>query len=133
MAEPEGYERMFVDEGPPMAALLYQALKLGLFPDYVARLLALFPTNDVPLPASPIKSPFTNTKSSDESLIEPLSPRELEVLQLIASGASNEDIAANLVIAPTTAKKHVSNILQKLGVENRTQAVARGRSLGLCQ
>ena len=55
------------------------------------------------------------------------------VLAGCAPGASNEDIAENLVIAPTTAKKHVSNILQKLDVENRTQAVARGRSLGLCQ
>ena len=51
----------------------------------------------------------------------------------MASGTTNEDIAENLIIAPTTAKKHVSIILQKLGVANRTQAVARGRNLGLCQ
>ena len=133
MAEPEGYLRTFVDAGHPMAALLYQVLALGLFPEYVARLLSLVPTDEGTRPVSSTQSIVTNTQPADESLIQPLSQRELEVLQLMASGASNEDIAAKLVIANTTAKKHVSNILQKLGVANRTQAVARGRSLGLCQ
>lgn len=131
MAEPEGYLRTFVDAGKPMATLLYRALTRGLFPEYVARLLALFPANDkTSSPPKEIRS--LNTKATEEAVIEPLSQREVEVLQLMASGTSNEEIAAKLIIAPTTAKKHVSNILRKLDVENRTQAVVRGRDLGLC-
>lgn len=133
MAKPEGYLRIFVDAGQPMATLLYQVLRLGQYPDYVPGLLALFPTNDEVITASLGKSTSTNIKPADESLIEPLTEREIEVLQLMASGSSNEEIAGKLVIAPTTAKKHVSNILHKLGADNRTQAVVRGRSLGLCQ
>jgi LuxR family transcriptional regulator, maltose regulon positive regulatory protein len=66
-----------------------------------------------------------------QPLIEPLSDRELEVLQLMATGASNQDIAEALVIAVNTVKRHARNIFDKLGVENRTQAVARARALGL--
>jgi LuxR family transcriptional regulator, maltose regulon positive regulatory protein len=86
-------------------------------------LLASFPALDregQPAPHSPAL-PFG----------EALSERELEVLHLLASGATNQEIAAKLSIAPTTAKKHVSNVLGKLGVHNRTQAVSRGRDLGL--
>ena len=132
IAEPEGYLRTFVDVGQPMAILLYQALTRGFFHEYVARLLALFPTKDVNIPASSSDPKFIDARTHDESLIEPLSQRELEVLQLIANGATNEEIAEKLVIATTTAKKHVSNILHKLSADNRTQAVARGRNLGLC-
>jgi LuxR family maltose regulon positive regulatory protein len=63
-------------------------------------------------------------------LVEPLSERELEVLRLIADGLSNRDIAAELIVAVTTVKKHASNIYGKLGVRSRTEAVARARDLG---
>src|SRR6266498_1181452 len=122
-AEPEGYIRTFVDEGRPMAALLHRALSRGVTADYTARLLAAFPAVDQgtqPSPA-PVTFPFN----------EPLSERELEVLRLLASGASNQEIAEELSIALTTARKHVSNIIGKLGVTNRTQAVSRGRDFGL--
>jgi LuxR family maltose regulon positive regulatory protein len=66
-----------------------------------------------------------------QPLVDPLSERELEVLQLIAAGASNEEIAEQLVIAIGTVKRHVSNILGKLAVSNRTQAVARAHAIGL--
>ncbi len=79
------------------------------------------------MPSQPASLPL----SEPGSLVEPLSERELEVLRLLASGASNQEIASHLSIAVTTAKKHVSNILGKLGVNNRTQAVSRGRDLGL--
>jgi ATP/maltotriose-dependent transcriptional regulator MalT len=69
----------------------------------------------------------------NEPLVERLSGRELEVLQVMASGASNQEIAEAMIIAVTTAKKHVSNIIRKLGVNNRTQAVSKGRNLGLCE
>lgn len=68
----------------------------------------------------------------DHAPIEPLSPREREVLQLMAHGASNRTLARDLVISPATVKKHVSNILRKVGARNRTEAVRHGRRLGLC-
>jgi LuxR family transcriptional regulator, maltose regulon positive regulatory protein len=121
-AEPEGYVRTFVDEGRPMAALLHEAAARGITPDYTRQLLAAFAAGDAPTAS---RLPQT------VALIEPLSERELEVLRLVASGASNQDIAAQLSIALTTAKKHISNILHKLGAGNRTEVVARGRDLGL--
>jgi DNA-binding NarL/FixJ family response regulator len=105
-----------------MAALLHQAAARGIAPDYTRKLLAAFPSGD--------GQPGTSTPGTDAA-IEPLSERELEVLRLVASGASNRDIAAELSIALTTAKKHVSNILHKLGAINRTEVVTRGRDLGL--
>jgi LuxR family maltose regulon positive regulatory protein len=122
-AEPEGYIRTFVDEGRPMAALLHRALARGVTVDYTARLLAAFPSVDQAVESfpHPVSFPFN----------EPLSERELEVLRLLATGASNQEIAEKLSIALTTARKHVSNLIGKLGVNNRTQAVSRGRDLGL--
>ena len=64
-------------------------------------------------------------------LLDPLSMRELEVLHLIAIGDSNYEIAEQLVVAVSTVKRHVSNIFSKLGVTNRTQAVARAREFGI--
>ncbi len=64
-------------------------------------------------------------------LLDPLSQRELEVLQLLAGGASNQEIATALVVAPGTVKLHMSHILSKLGVKSRTQAILRARDLGL--
>ncbi len=122
-AEPEGYIRTFVDEGKPMAALLHSALSRGVTPDYTSRLLASFPSVGRGVEAS--SQPVTFSFNA------PLSERELEVLRLLATGASNEEIAGELSIALTTARKHVSNIIGKLGVNNRTQAVSRGRDLGL--
>jgi len=122
-AEPEGYIRTFVDEGRPMAALLHRALSRGVSADYTTRILAAFPFVDQAIQPSPAPVPA--------SFNEPLSERELEVLRLLASGASNQEIAEELSIALTTARKHVSNIIGKLGVTNRTQAVSRGRDLGL--
>ena len=62
---------------------------------------------------------------------EPLSERELEVLRLLEQGASNQEIAKDLMLALSTVKSHVRNILSKLGASNRTQAVKRARTLGL--
>ncbi len=69
--------------------------------------------------------------SAEQLLLDPLSQRELEVLQLLAGGASNQEIATTLVVAPGTVKLHVSHILSKLGVNNRTRAILRARDLGL--
>jgi len=78
-----------------------------------------------------LAAPFFRSKEphsrSSQPLVDPLSVRELEVLHLIANGDSNFEIAEQLVLAVSTVKRHVSNIFSKLGVVNRTQAVARAR------
>jgi LuxR family maltose regulon positive regulatory protein len=123
LAEPEGYQRTFVDEGEPMAKLLYQAVTSEVSPVYAGRLLGVL-TEESQSVRSPGNSP-------EEGLIEALSERELEVLQWIAAGLSNSEIAGRLYISLSTVKGHTAKIFGKLGVKNRTQAVAQARSLGL--
>lgn len=113
LAEPEKFVRVFIDQGPPMAALLRTASTQGHSPEYVRHLLEAFGEN----PAQP------------EAVLDPLSERELEVLQLVAQGLTNVEIAAELVIAHSTVKSHINRIYSKLGVGTRTQAVARARQL----
>jgi LuxR family maltose regulon positive regulatory protein len=125
LAEPEGYVRIFVDEGPPMARLLYEGLSRGIAPDYVRRLLAAFPD------AEPEQRDASDTQIPEPDLIEPLSDRELEVLALLAEGLTNREIASRLYLALNTVKSHARNIYGKLGVHNRTQAIARAQALGL--
>ena len=124
LAEPGGFIRIFVDEGVPMARLLYEALARGVRPSYVRQLLAVFPTEAAGRVAPPISS------GPRIRLAEPLSRRELEVLPLIAEGLTNQEIAARLYLSLHTVKAHARNIYAKLGVSSRTQAVARGRALG---
>jgi len=69
--------------------------------------------------------------SAPQPLAEPISEREIEVLRLLAAGASNQEIADRLIVALNTVKRHVSNIMGKLGAENRAQAVIKARQLGL--
>jgi LuxR family maltose regulon positive regulatory protein len=125
IGEPEGYVRIFVDEGPPMARLLYEGLSRGIAPDYVRRLLAAFPV-DEPEQTDPSKSQVPKSE-----LVEPLSEREIEVLQLIAEGLTNPEIAARLYLSLNTVKVHTRNIYGKLGVNNRTQAGTRAKALGI--
>jgi LuxR family maltose regulon positive regulatory protein len=123
MAEPEGYQRTFVDEGGPMARLLYQAVAQGISPLYAGKLLRVL--------SNERSSRASSQKSRPDGLIEPLSARELEVLRLIAEGLSNNEIAGRLHISLSTVKGHTTNIFGKLGAKNRTQAIAQARSLGL--
>jgi len=123
LAEPEGYQRTFIDEGKPMSRLLYRAVAVGISPEYAGRLLAVLVKENPEAPAG------VKTASSD--LVEPLSRRELEVLCLIAEGLSNSEIARRLFISLSTVKGHTANIYGKLGVKNRTQAVAHARNLSL--
>jgi LuxR family maltose regulon positive regulatory protein len=127
LAEPEGYVRIFVDEGRPMARLLTDAASRGIMPDYTARLLAAFEAEEH---KSAVGSHLSHAPL-DQSLIEPLSQRELEVLQLIAQGLSNREIGERLFLAVITVKGHNRNIFRKLQVRRRTEAVARARELGL--
>lgn len=123
---------IFLDEGVPMVTLLSQVEKVdsGL-QEYAQALLAHTQYAKAVPPGSTPASFLSNPRSGQQPLVDPLSERELEVLQLMTTGASNEEIAERLVIAVGTAKRHVSNILAKLAVSNRTQAVARARELGL--
>ena len=119
LARPEGYVRIFMDEGEPMMQLLSQARSHRLGGGYAAQLLlAASQIGDAPLPSA-------------QPLIEPLTGREIEVLKLIAAGLSNEEIASRLVISLATVKRHISNIYGKLDVPSRTQAVFRARELRL--
>ena len=120
-AEPEGYVRLFVEIGDPMARLLYQAADEGLFPEYAGRLLSAFP--------EPLSAP--QARRARAALIEPLSARELEVLGAIAEGLTNQETAQRLCISERTVKWHASNIYGKLQVSNRTEAVAKAQSLGI--
>ena len=125
LANPGGFIRIFVDEGPPMARLLYQALERGISPDYVRRLLAAFPV------VEPEKTAPFSTQVPKSELIEPLSEREIEVLQLIAEGLTNREIAARLFLSVNTVKVHSRNIYGKLGAHNRTEAAAKAQALGI--
>jgi LuxR family maltose regulon positive regulatory protein len=119
LAEPEGYVRVFTDEGAPMARLLRRRLARSPASEYVRRLLDAFGES------VKIEPPVAS------KLDEPLSQRELEVLRLIADGATNREIANELVLTVNTVKRHVSNIFGKLVVSNRAQAIARARELNL--
>lgn len=125
IAEPGGYIRIFVDEGPQLARLLYEALVRGISTDYVRRLLTAFPVPETK------KISSSQTYASNLELIEPLSEREIEVLQLIAEGLPNQDIGSRLFVSLNTVKVHTRNIYGKLGIHNRTQAVAKARALGI--
>jgi len=115
LAAPEGYIRIFLDEGETLLDLLPKAHQAA--PELVDTILSI-------LQAESGKSPL-------DQLPDPLSEQELRVLGLIVAGNSNQEIADELFISVGTAKWHVHNILQKLGVGNRSQAIARARELGL--
>ena len=124
-AEPEGYMRLFLDEGHSMAKLLYKVSAQAAtgMRDYLGRLLAAYYQEQPELYASPVKVP------KGAAGVEPLSKREIEVLRLMADGCANKEIAAQLYISVGTVKRHIVHILQKLNAANRTQAVAIAREL----
>jgi LuxR family maltose regulon positive regulatory protein len=117
-AEPEGYIRLFIDEGVPMITLLRQAGRQGICTGYVNQLLSAAATTKA-------------IEAETSPQVDPLSERELEILRLIALGYSNTEIAQELVVAIGTVKSHTGNIYAKLGVRSRTKAVARARELNL--
>ena len=115
-----------------MARLLSAAAAHGMMPDYIGKLLAAFPrTADRELRTELSGSLHSVLNPQSSSLVEPLSARELEVLQLIAQGFSNGQIGARLFLALSTIKGHNKRIFDKLQVQSRTEAVARARELGL--
>jgi LuxR family maltose regulon positive regulatory protein len=124
LAAPGGFIRLFVDEGRPMARLLSQAPTRGVMPDYLGKLLAACEAEAQQREKNSYSPPA-------QSLIEPLSARELEVLHLMAQGLSNHEMSQRLFLALSTVKGHNRNIFGKLQVQRRTEAVARAHALGL--
>jgi LuxR family maltose regulon positive regulatory protein len=124
LAQPEGYVRVFLDLGQPLRELL-ERLSRGdsVTEGYVRTLLKAFQQEQ--------GTELASLPSPSGGLIDPLSARELEVLQLLAEGLSNKEIASKLVVTPETIKQHLKNICRKLDVHGRMQAVRRGRELKL--
>ncbi len=124
LAEPEGYIRIFLGEGPSIMQMLREVFARKIMPDYTNKLLTAFETEKRNSEGKPDLPPT-------KPVIEPLSSREMEVLRLIAQGLSNQEICERLVLALDTVKGHNRRIFDKLQVQNRTEAVARARVLGL--
>lgn len=118
LAEPEGYIRIFVDEGEAMVRLLSEAKAQGIMPEYVGKLLDAVGETEHKTPTK-------------QTLIEPLSEREREILSLIANGLKNKEIAEQMVISLNTVLYHTKNIYNKLGVNKRTQAILKAQELNL--
>lgn len=132
----EGYMRIFLDEGQPMQLLLAQWLSHaspGSLRDYATNLLTQFNAEQHEIMAEAEKAVQIgiSSASSVQLLVEPLSERELEVLQLIALGLTNREIASQLIVASGTIKAHTASIYRKLDVTNRTEAASRARLLGI--
>jgi LuxR family transcriptional regulator, maltose regulon positive regulatory protein len=137
LAEPEGYVRIFVDEGEAMRVLIEKQLRNRDYPlsDYVDKLLAAF-TQPVATPKSAIihqKSDMIEpeVRPAKNMLVEPLSERELEVLKLLRSELSGPEIAQQLIVSPNTFRTHTKNIFNKLGVNSRRAAIRRAEELDL--
>ena len=124
LAEPEGYIRMFLDEGPSMAQLLREAATRGIMPDYTGKLLGAFK-------AERNRRESVSSASSSQPMIEPLSQRELEILRLFKTEMSGPEIARELVIALSTVRTHTKSIYGKLDVHSRRAAVKRAEELNL--
>lgn len=122
LARPGRLVRTFVDLGPPLAELLRQLAGRRVATEYLNQVLTAF---DLPAKA---QAPVVTVESE---IVEPLTERELEVLVLLGERLTNPEIAQRLVISPHTAKRHASNIYQKLNVSNRRQAAAKAQNLGI--
>jgi LuxR family maltose regulon positive regulatory protein len=124
LAEGEDFKRVFLDcaffeKGVPIQQLLYKAAESGVVPGFTGKLLVAFPLI------------ATDKQEHGKDLVEPLSKRELEVLECLARGLTNHEIAQELIISLDTVKTHTGNIYSKLGVNSRTQAVIKAKALGL--
>jgi LuxR family maltose regulon positive regulatory protein len=143
LAEPEGYIRTFVDEGEAMRLMILDfrfwiaeqthVANRGQLSVYSDQLLVAFPAaqqsgSQPGIVAPPSIQPPT---SNLQNLVEPLSARELEILDLMAAGLSNQEIADRLIITLGTVKSHANHIFAKLGVQGRVKAINRARELAL--
>jgi LuxR family maltose regulon positive regulatory protein len=123
LGQDQRYLRTFVEVGPALVPLLEEAARAGVYPDYTGQILAIMKGQ-----AGILRK---GQERAAQTMIEPLSTRELEVLNLIAAGLSNREIADRLVLSLGTVKSHAHNIYGKLGVSNRAQAIGRAREYNL--
>ncbi|MBN1246238.1 MAG: helix-turn-helix transcriptional regulator, partial [Anaerolineae bacterium] len=126
LGEPEGYVRTFIDEGPQIGWLLRRAVVQGISVDYAGRLLSTLEEE-----AMRAATRSTISEGVRSPLIEPLSPREAEVLRLLTTHLSHAEMAEELVVSVNTLRSHVKSIYGKLGVHSRMEAVEQARGLGL--
>ena len=136
LAEPESYRRIFLDEGRPIQMLLAQWLPhagSGSLRDYAIHLLSQFDAATACGRGNggQVTPAGDRSTGSGQALVEPLSPRELEVLHLMALGSTNQEIAQQLVVSTGTVKAHTASIYRKLDVANRTEAMAPARQRGI--
>jgi len=129
LASRDHFLRLFVEEGSALTRIFRRMDKSGLPATFLRELEPLLPDGEEP-PAR-TDAPALNTAS--EALVEPLSQREVEVLQLIYAGHANKEIARRMAVAQTTVKAHIRNLYGKLGATSRTGALARARELGLLE
>jgi LuxR family maltose regulon positive regulatory protein len=127
LAEPEGYIRIFADEREPIAAMLRSAGAHGSATAYTAKLLAAIAGAEHGVRGADVTPPARMSAPLAEALTE----REREILRLLASGASNPEMARKLVVSLGTVKTHVHHILGKLNVRSRTKAIAKAKEMGL--
>jgi LuxR family maltose regulon positive regulatory protein len=123
LGAPGGIIGSIVELGPPVKRLLRRLAEHDVEAAYVRDLLAAFPPD--------AQGSRRAVSAPNASLVEPLSGREMEVLMLLNQRLSNKEIAARLVVSPLTVKRHMTNIMQKLGVDSRWAAVERAREIGL--
>ncbi|MEM7028575.1 MAG: tetratricopeptide repeat protein [Chloroflexota bacterium] len=132
LAEPEGYIRIFVDEGEGLIPLLKQIAGRGLAVDYIRQLLPLFDQqSSISSPERAERESHLAENSSANMLLNPLTERELTTLRYLATELTIPEIAEQLIVAPSTVRSYVKNIYSKLDVHTRMEAVNRGRAVGL--
>ena len=128
LSRPGGFLRVFVDLGKPMQEMLRRLTVPDHLGATIQRILAAFPGVAVgESPSGPVRGPMLN----NQTLPEPLTNRELEILALLRTPKSMKDIAFSLTISPATVRRHTMNIYGKLGVNNRWKAVARAEELNI--
>jgi LuxR family maltose regulon positive regulatory protein len=128
LAEPSGYIRLFVDLGPQMADLLKRLQKQNVAVDYIESIMAAFRDDERAVVAEAADQPIASPR---QPLVDPLTNRELDVLELLAQRLSNKEIADKLFISTETVKSHLQNIFQKLEVGKRREAVEKAKKVGI--
>jgi LuxR family maltose regulon positive regulatory protein len=132
LAQSGGFIRLFVDLGPQMADLLKQLIEQNVAADYIGRILAAFKEDeDRAMPGESDHLTSQLQPSNAQTLAQPLTNRELQILNMLGQWLQNKEIAAKLYISPLTVKKHLDNIYGKLNISGRRQAVEKAQRLGI--
>lgn len=132
LAGPGGWIRPFVEAGPPMADLLKRLQKQNGAVDYIEKLLAAFRDDEQVVVSEVSENRIASASPlSPRPLVEPLTNRELDILELLEQRPQTKEVAKKMFISPETVKSHLKNIFQKLEVSNRRQAVDKAKNLGI--